>query len=45
MNSETAYMAINVAKQRNGRTGMVNLIFDPRMMRYAEISRMEEQRA
>jgi len=45
MNSETAYISINVAKQRNGRTGMLNLIFDPRMMRYAEIARMEEQKA
>lgn len=45
MNSETAYISVSVAKQRNGRTGMLNLIFDPRMMRYAEIARMEEQKA
>lgn len=45
MNSETAYISVNIAKQRNGRTGMINLVFDPRMMRYAEIARMEEQKA
>jgi replicative DNA helicase len=41
MNKGTAYLAVNVAKQRNGNTGMINLIFDPRIMRYAEIVRAE----
>ena len=45
MNSNgTVYLSVSVAKQRNGNTGMINLIFDPRIMRYAEIARMEEQR-
>ena len=45
MNGDTVYISISIAKQRNGRTGMLNLIFDPRMMRYAEIARVEEQKA
>lgn len=45
MNNGTAYISLNVAKQRNGKTGTMNLIFDPAMMRYAEIARMEEQKA
>ena len=44
MNTGTAYLSVNVAKQRNGNTGMINLVFDPSLMRYAEITRTEEQK-
>lgn len=44
MNSGTAYIAVNVAKQRNGQTGLIHLVFDPSLMRYVEITRMEEQK-
>ena len=44
-NNGTVYLSVSIAKQRNGRTGLLNLIFDPKIMRYAEIARMEEQKA
>lgn len=34
-----AYLALGVAKQRNGAIGQANVIFDPAYMRYAEIDR------
>ena len=39
----TAYIALGVAKQRNGSVGTVNAVFDPQFMRYVEITRTEEQ--
>ena len=33
------YISISVAKQRNGSTGTVNVMFDPNVMRYNEIMR------
>ena len=35
------YISISVAKQRNGSTGVTNVIFDPGVMRYSEIMRTE----
>lgn len=35
----SAYIAISVAKQRNGSTGITQVMFDPGVMRYAEIMR------
>ena len=35
----SAYIAIGVAKQRNGATGITQVIFDPAIMRYSEIMR------
>lgn len=35
----SAYLAISVAKQRNGSTGITQVMFDPGVMRYAEIMR------
>lgn len=35
----SAYISISVAKQRNGATGMVNVMFDASVMRYNEIMR------
>lgn len=34
-----AYIALGVAKQRNGTIGQVNVVFDPSVMRYTEIDR------
>lgn len=33
------YIALNVAKQRQGKTGIVNLVFDPNHMMYTAIDR------
>ena len=33
------YMAIDVAKQRQGQTGTINLLFDPAHMTYKSIER------
>jgi len=38
----TVYIALGVAKQRNGSVGTVNAVFDPQFMRYVEITRTEE---
>lgn len=35
----SVYISISVAKQRNGSTGMANVMFDPGVMRYNEIMR------
>ena len=35
----SAYISISVAKQRNGATGMANVMFDASVMRYNEIMR------
>ena len=35
----SAYIAISVAKQRNGQTGVTQVMFDPGVMRYNEIMR------
>ena len=39
------YIVLDVAKQRNGETGRVYMYFDTTLMRYAEITRQEEQKA
>ena len=35
----SAYIAVSVAKQRNGQTGITQVMFDPGVMRYSEIMR------
>ena len=37
----SAYIAVSVAKQRNGSTGITQVMFDPGVMRYSEIMRTE----
>ena len=36
------YIAISIAKQRNGATGITQVMFDPNVMRYSEIMRESE---
>lgn len=37
------YISINVAKQRNGSTGLTNILFHPETMEYIDILRMEDE--
>lgn len=37
-----AYISISVAKQRNGTTGLCNVIFEPKTMTYTQILRTED---
>lgn len=39
LESGSVYIAISVAKQRNGQTGITQVMFDPAVMRYSEIMR------
>ena len=39
------YIVLDVAKQRNGETGRMYMYFDTTLMRYAEITSQEEQKA
>ena len=37
-----AYISIGIAKQRNGKTGVVNVLFNPEKMEYIQLMRMED---